>query len=217
MKNVVIDAGHGGKDYGAIAGGVREKDIALKLALKTEKYLSDFNVNTYMTRRNDVFLELNERVSFTNRVESDCFVSWHCNAFSDPKSNGFEIFTSRGLSESDRLATLIFNDWDRTFEQRMRGDFSDGDPDKEARFAVIMCKGPAVLVETGFITNAWEREFIDDDANQDRMAEVVGRSIVQFLGLNIRDTVQPPATPDHLDEMREIHQRYHDQLMKYLA
>lgn len=83
LKTVVIDAGHGGKDPGAIgAGKTNEKDIALVVALKLGDYISKNHpdVNVIYTRKTDVFLELHERAEIANKNKADLFIAVHINS-----------------------------------------------------------------------------------------------------------------------------------------
>lgn len=79
---VVLDPGHGGKDPGAIGRvlGVKEKDVALDVSRRTARMLREQGVDVRMTRTTDVFVELDDRVRFTNRVMPDLFVSIHADA-----------------------------------------------------------------------------------------------------------------------------------------
>ncbi len=95
IRKVVIDAGHGGKDPGALGKKSREKDITLKVALKTGHYIEKYcpDVEVVYTRSKDVFLSLNQRAKVANDEEADVFISIHCN--SAPKSTsavGVETF-----------------------------------------------------------------------------------------------------------------------------
>ncbi|MGL4988848.1 MAG: N-acetylmuramoyl-L-alanine amidase [Cetobacterium sp.] len=89
---IAIDAGHGGKDPGAIGfKKYKEKDIALAVAQKLQSKLSkDFNI--IMTRRNDTFITLSERSRIANRAKADIFISLHLNASKNSTANGMEIF-----------------------------------------------------------------------------------------------------------------------------
>lgn len=92
MKKVWIDAGHGGKDPGAVANGLKEKDIVLSVALEIKKRLETNydGVQVLLSRSTDVFLELAERTSLANKAGADILVSIHCNAGGG--SGGFETF-----------------------------------------------------------------------------------------------------------------------------
>ena len=94
FRTVVIDAGHGGKDPGAIGyRGTKEKDIALDVAKRLEKKLSkNMNVKIIMTRDEDVFLRLSERTKIANDNKGSLFISIHTNAAQDRRASGFETF-----------------------------------------------------------------------------------------------------------------------------
>ena len=94
FKTIVIDAGHGGKDPGAIGySGTKEKDIALDVAKRLEKKLSkNMNVKIIMTRNEDVFLRLSERTKIANESNGNLFISIHTNAAEDRRASGFETF-----------------------------------------------------------------------------------------------------------------------------
>ncbi|QCT02740.1 cell wall hydrolase/autolysin [Paenibacillus algicola] len=91
-KKVWIDAGHGGKDPGATANGLQEKDIVLKLSQGIKKQLETEyeGIEVLMSRSTDVFLELSERTAAANKAGADILVSIHCNAAGG--SGGFETF-----------------------------------------------------------------------------------------------------------------------------
>jgi len=89
---VVLDAGHGGKDYGAIYHGFIEKNIALNVALKVGKILEDQNVQVVYTRKTDVFIELTERPNIANKADANLFVSIHCNGEAKKAAFGTETF-----------------------------------------------------------------------------------------------------------------------------
>ena len=94
FKTIVIDAGHGGKDPGAIGyRGTKEKDIALDVAKRLEKKLSkNMNVKIVMTRDEDIFLRLSERTKIANENNGSLFISIHTNAAEDRRASGFETF-----------------------------------------------------------------------------------------------------------------------------
>ena len=94
FKTIVIDAGHGGKDPGAVGyRGTKEKDIALDVAKRLEKKLSkNMNVKIIMTRDEDIFLRLSERTKIANESNGNLFISIHTNAAEDRRASGFETF-----------------------------------------------------------------------------------------------------------------------------
>jgi len=101
IQKVVIDAGHGGKDPGALGKNIKEKDIALSIALKTGNYIEkNFpDVEVIYTRKTDKFIELHERAKIANENEADLFISIHCNANTNSRIYGSETYVM-GLHRS---------------------------------------------------------------------------------------------------------------------
>ncbi len=102
LKTVVIDAGHGGKDNGAVGKKAIEKDIVLNIALKTGKYIEENfpDVKVIYTRKTDVFIPLHERAEIANKNNADLFISIHANANPSPKPYGTETY-AMGLHKSE--------------------------------------------------------------------------------------------------------------------
>ena len=94
FKTVVIDAGHGGKDSGAVGKISKEKDVVLNVALKLGAYIEDnlSDVKVIYTRDTDVFIPLNKRAEIANKSKADLFISIHANAISVSKIYGAETF-----------------------------------------------------------------------------------------------------------------------------
>lgn len=90
LKTVVIDAGHGGKDPGAIGKRAKEKDITLAIALKAGKYIEENvpNVKVLYTRTSDVFVELHKRAEIANKNQADLFISVHVNSSTNKEAYG---------------------------------------------------------------------------------------------------------------------------------
>lgn len=99
---VVIDAGHGGEDPGCKGNRLKEKDIALAVALKTGRLISDNcpTVQVIYTRKTDVFVELYRRAEIANNNHADLFISFHCNASPNHKATGIETYVM-GLHKSE--------------------------------------------------------------------------------------------------------------------
>ena len=94
---VVIDAGHGGKDPGAVSANknIREKDINLKVALMVGETIKNRHpeIKILYTRDKDIFVGLNERARMANQANADLFISIHCNAATNRSAKGAETFT----------------------------------------------------------------------------------------------------------------------------
>jgi N-acetylmuramoyl-L-alanine amidase len=180
--SVVIDPGHGGKDPGAARNGVLEKHLNLTVAKKLKQLLEAKGITVYMTRTTDVFLSLSQITAFTNRIHPDAFISIHTNASVSPSLNGIETYyntpQSRDLAKQVH-GRLISNVGSR-----------DGNV-RNARFYVIRnTRIPAILVETGYLSNSTERQALQDQWRQNVTAESIAQGVMQFLGRRL--TVQAP-------------------------
>jgi N-acetylmuramoyl-L-alanine amidase len=93
VKKIVIDPGHGGKDPGAMAFGMKEKDIVLRLAKKLAPLLSrELGCEVILTRDSDTYISLEERTAIANTENADLFVSLHINAHPSPEVRGLETY-----------------------------------------------------------------------------------------------------------------------------
>jgi N-acetylmuramoyl-L-alanine amidase len=100
VNTVMIDAGHGGKDPGARANGIEEKDVTLRLALIVGQKLTAAGFKVLYTRTNDTFIPLEERTAMANVRKADMFLSIHCNATRDKSVSGLETY-SLNLAKSE--------------------------------------------------------------------------------------------------------------------
>jgi N-acetylmuramoyl-L-alanine amidase len=106
---VVIDAGHGGKDPGALndEAGLREKDVTLKTALAIkERLLDSGRVRVALTREDDRFLILQERYGIARRLKADLFISIHCDSAGNPEATGATAYTLSEVASDKEAARL---------------------------------------------------------------------------------------------------------------
>jgi N-acetylmuramoyl-L-alanine amidase len=141
---------------------IKEKQCNYYFAILLNEELCKLGVEEVLRTRyydqhlsNNVNKDLRLRAYLANHHQVDAFISIHCNAFNSPTANGYEVFTSPGQTASDTLATEILHEMSLVLpDMRQRSDLGDGDPDKEARFSVLVnTTMPAVLIELGFLTN----------------------------------------------------------------
>jgi N-acetylmuramoyl-L-alanine amidase len=169
---VMIDAGHGGKDPGAVSGALQEKDIVLQVALLLEEELEARGHEVELTRRSDIFLPLDRRAALANGAKAQLFVSLHCNSSVNPDAHGMEVFHFRGSEQSRRWAQKVQSAMAARFpDHRNRGI-------KDATFAVLrLTRMPAVLVELEFLSHPKQRCFLDDPACQAGLAEAIADAV----------------------------------------
>jgi N-acetylmuramoyl-L-alanine amidase len=197
-KKIVLDPGHGGRDPGAVGPGrTKESDIALQIAKRVGDYLSKAATIIYTRTidkalREDVAGDLKARVLISNGHKPDCFVSIHCNSSANPSAHGYEIWTSKGQTEGDKLAEAIFQKHKETFPLLAgRVDTSDGDSDKEENYYVLKnTDAPAVLIELAFINNSYEEAMLKTAYFQDKAARAIAEGIASYLGIALE-----PADP----------------------
>lgn len=98
IREIIIDAGHGGKDPGAIgSAGTEEKGIVLDIANRLKRILEDYGIKVKMTRSTDEFISLQERTEIASRSQADFFVSIHANSSPERSAQGMEVFSLRDL------------------------------------------------------------------------------------------------------------------------
>ena len=132
IKTIIIDAGHGGKDPGAMANGIKEKDITLKIALATQKLLQDKmpEIKVILTRSTDVFIELNKRGSYATKHNADFFLSIHCNsvALHNTKPKGTEVYILGTNKGQERYDAHIRENQVVMFEKNYKNNYDGFDP-----------------------------------------------------------------------------------------
>ncbi len=173
---VCISPGHGGRDPGAIGpSGVQEKNVVLNIAHHLGYGLDSAGISSYRTRLLDETVSLQRRCDIANSAGANLFLAIHANASVNPQAHDFELWTSPGFTAADPYATAIFNSVRDSFpELNGRRDTSDGDPDKESKFYVLIhTKMPAVLLETAFISNPEEEQWLLDPGWCMRMAGAI--------------------------------------------
>lgn len=165
-KTVIIDPGHGGRDKGAVWGGVRESDLNLKTAFKLEYYLKRAGYKVVMTRRSDRYVSLSGRGAIANRYRNAVFVSIHYNATPETYVHGGETFHGGSRSSSYLSSSLQRNLVSYCKVKNRKSRY--------ARFSVLHNTNcPAALIECGFISNSRERSRCNTSAFQDSAARAI--------------------------------------------
>jgi len=181
---VVVDAGHGGHDGGAVANGFIEKNISLTLARKVREHLQKAGVRVRMTREKDRFLELEERCQVAAEVQADAFVSVHLNTSAASEVHGIETYFAATASlmarparssKGETLAQILQRHACRSTKAEDRGI-------KDSQLIVVMrTPCPAALVECGFLTNKEESRRLGRAEYQDDLARGIAEGMVEFL------------------------------------
>lgn len=172
-KRVVIDAGHGGTDTGAIGGGINEKDITLDVAKRVEKLLRQKGYEIKMTRADDTYVSLQERVEISEEYSPDIFVSIHVNSSVKPEITGVE--THYYHQESMELAQTVHSSFASAIQSPNRGLF------KSKFYVINHTTSPAILIEIGFISNCNERLQLTGEKRKQATARAIADGIQEYF------------------------------------
>ncbi len=218
---IVIDAGHGGKDPGAIGvNGLKEKDINLKVALKLGEFIEKEmpDVKVVYTRKNDTFVDLYKRGKIANENDGSMFISIHCNSNKKNTPSGIEVYllrpgrTKEAIEIAERENSVIeYEDEPERYEALTDENFilvsmahssymkySEKFADflnkefvsniklksrgvKQAGFYVLVgASMPSVLIESGFISNKEDSDFLKNETGQKQLAESIFGAIKTY-------------------------------------
>ena len=193
-KTIVLDAGHGGIDPGAMNKDktILEKDVNLEITKKLRDLLESSGATVIMTRDRDVSLyqedgnkttrqkyneNLKNRKKIINESNADIFVSIHLNAFEQSKYYGAQTFYPKGKEDGKELAQFIQDELKRVVDQ-------DNDRKIKPRDDIYLLKNatmPSVLIECGFLSNEKESQLLADSKYQDKIAWAIYVGIQKYL------------------------------------
>ena len=224
LKVVVIDAGHGGKDYGASVHGAKEKDIVLDICLKLGGYIKkNFpQVKVIYTRNSDMFIPLYKRAQIANKNKADLFISIHANYVGATSVTGTETFVLGNHRSEDNLeiakkensVILLEDNYNATYEgfdpnssesyimfemvqneylsqslsfaSEVQNQFKERAKRidrgvKQAGFLVLReTTMPSVLIEVGFISNPYEKNYLVSEDGKTYLASAIYRSFKEY-------------------------------------
>lgn len=190
---IVLDAGHGGIDGGAVAAdGTSEKDINLAITLKTEAILKAFGVPTVMVRTDDRSVhdpdakttrqikvsDIHNRMQLFEETPNSILVSIHQNHYSSASVKGTQVFYSKNTQSSADLAEQIQS---AVRSQLQPWNDRQTKPSGSSIYLLYQAKATAVLVECGFISNPEENRLLHDDNYQSQMAFCIAQGILQYV------------------------------------
>ena len=191
---VIVDAGHGGEDGGAVGvSGTLEKDINLSVSKKLSELFRITDINVVMTRNDDrmlysesqssrkKFYDVRNRALFAESFEKPIFISIHQNKFPISKYRGLQVYYSSNNDDSMKIAQLI----QTAAQQYLQKD--NNRKIKESGASIYLMKNlkcPALLVECGFMSNANEEALLNDEEYQRKIAFIIFSSVMDYLSEN---------------------------------
>ncbi|MBN1822035.1 MAG: N-acetylmuramoyl-L-alanine amidase [Prolixibacteraceae bacterium] len=214
---IVIDPGHGGKDFGTSADGLKEKDLALDIGLKLGQLIKENypDITVIYTREKDVFVPLHKRAEIANKAKADLFISIHVNYVGVQSVSGTETFflgnhrsqENLEIAKKENSVILLEDDYSTTYQgfdpnssesyimfatvqneyleqslqfasfiqHKFKVNAKRNDRGvKQAGFLVLReTTMPSVLIETGFISNDTEKDFISSNDGKLKLAKAI--------------------------------------------
>ena len=194
---IIIDAGHGGKDGGAVAAdGTQEQYLNLSIALKIDEYLSSQGYRTLLTRADDSSIhdpdaetireqkvsDIHNRLNIVENNPGCILVSVHQNYFTESKYNGTQIFYSPNDSSSEYLAESIRQSVVSSIQPDNTRQIKKCD---DSIYLMYHTTQTAVLVECGFLSNVEETEQLKTEAYQSALAKSVSDGIIEYINNSV--------------------------------
>lgn len=189
---VVIDAGHGGEDAGARSlDGIFEKDLNLAIAKKVKEINKNKDIDIILTRETDVYMTPQQKVEFAKSKNADLFISFHVDgepATHKPKQSGMIFYVSKdqyaNASQSKVLASAIYNEFNNNYGLKINGGITQ----RQNGIWVLQANTcPAVLVETGFITNKNDVEYLKTQTAKETIAKNVLAGIEKYASSSSKE------------------------------
>lgn len=168
--NVVIDAGHGGTDFGATSSSGIEKLIVEKITNKIKFLNKDENVVVHLTRKEDKYLSLSDRTAIINNIKPDLVLSLHVNQSINVAKFGMEFYVANESAASER-SVIIANELRTKF---MQDNALQSSEVKKAPFFILKKSvAPAIVIELGYLSNLSDRAYLMDGKEQDKIVATI--------------------------------------------
>lgn len=175
-KVIVLDAGHGGKDPGASGSTTIEKMLNLETVSKIVPLLEKEGAIVILTRNEDFYLTLQERVDLSHLYDADAFISVHYNTASSKSANGIMTFyNTKKNSKSASLANYVQTELIKTTKLKNQGSRSN------SFYVIKNNKKPAILLELGFISNPSEEKKVSTISYQQNAANGVVNGLKKYF------------------------------------
>lgn len=186
-KIIYLDPGHGGLDNGAVYKNVKEAPINLEICKKLDKILTSKGAIVYMTRydNNDLSIpfasnhkksDLNQRIKLINESNADIYISIHLNAEEKESWHGAQVFYNNINPKNKDLALIFQKEFEKLNSKRKIKEIND-------LYLYKNVKVPGVLLEVGFISNPEERNLLQTDEYQEKLANTIVKGIVKYFSI----------------------------------
>ncbi len=183
---VVLDAGHGGKDIGAVSldGNITEKDLSLVIAKKIKSLNNNNNINIILTRETDIYQSPPEKAAFSTAQHADLFISMHVDATTKDSANlksGMQVIVARNDFANTNSSKLFASAIIGEFSNNYKIPVAPLPMQRQAGIWILtqsIC--PAVIIEAGYITNKKDIAYLQTDAAKETIAKNVLAAIEKY-------------------------------------
>lgn len=167
--NVVIDAGHGGSDFGATIDDISEKQIIEHIISKIQFFNKNKNIIIHFTRSEDKFIPLKDRTDFINTIKPDLVLSLHVNASANPNTSGLEFYVSKDSKSYEKSNSIA---------EKFQTKFTDTNwktaEIKNANYYILQkSEVPAIIMEIGYLSNKNDKKLLENNKEQNQIAKKI--------------------------------------------
>ncbi|MFA9397198.1 MAG: N-acetylmuramoyl-L-alanine amidase [Clostridiaceae bacterium] len=174
-----ICAGHGGKDPGAVYGGLIEKNLNLKVALKLKELLKLADIDYFMVRESDVFISLNDMTNILNKQKLDLIVDIHHNA---GKGDGYDLFYSIYGNEGANFSKLLAVEFEKNGQNKHYIGVKKASDGRDYFYMIRGTVAPCIIGEYAFLDNDRDNDIVDSEGDLINEARAYAKAICKFAG-----------------------------------
>jgi len=172
---VVIDAGHGGKDWGANHESITEKEIVAQITKKIQALNKNENVIIHLTRDSDEFVELSQRTNLINKIKPDLVLSLHVGASANADKSGVALYIPKDNASIEKSYAYA----SRLSQKLVKNhNFKVSEIEKASFVILKKSEVPSLIIELGYLSNDADRKYLTDEKEQTRIAA----TILEFFG-----------------------------------
>lgn len=185
-KTIIIDAGHGGKDFGASVRNINESEINLEITFKLKTELEKKGANVLLTRKdiNDLSnpnalyrkkSDFDNRIKLINNSHADMYLSIHQNIYSNEKYYGPQVFYYPKINDNENIAKVVQEELNKFTKSNRKIKIITG------TYMYNKLNVSGVLIECGFLSNVSDREKLSSDEYQKNLVKTITKAIIKYF------------------------------------
>ena len=199
MAKVYVSAGHGGSDPGAVANGLKEKDVNLVIAMACGEELQRHGVEVKMSRTTDISRTSTQDITECNAFAPDLAVDIHNNAGG---GDGAEIYHHYGGGKGKTLAVNILNEMVAMGQNSRGAKTKKNSAGRDYYYFIREIAAPSVVIECTFLDNKTDVQIVDTEAEQKTMGVAIAKGILKTLGIAWIEPVTEKVLAQDLEQLK---------------